>query len=82
MVTKAQLDAGGAATSAREAVDLWRRGLEPVVRTLRDAGIAVVILGNVPTMHGYQEGTTLLSKAFGSREAALQMWRENAGQRR
>jgi peptidoglycan/LPS O-acetylase OafA/YrhL len=67
----AATDSGGAASSAKEAVDLWRRGLEPIVRTLRGAGIGVVILGNVPTMHGYQEGTTLLSRAFGSRDFTI-----------
>ena len=62
----AERDGGGRAESADEAEALWRKGLEPIVAKLRRAGIGVVLIATVPQMHGYTDGTTLLSQAFGS----------------
>ena len=59
-------DDGGEAASTDEAATLWRAGLEPVVRTLSEAGIPVVIIAAVPEMTGYTDRTSLLSQAFGS----------------
>ena len=60
-------DDGGRADSVDEAADLWRKGLEPVVRELSEAGIPVLVLAAVPEMDGYTDRTSLLSSAFGSR---------------
>ncbi len=67
----AATDGGGMAASISEAATLWRKGLDPVVATLTRAGIPVVIIGAVPEMHGYTDGTSLLSKAFGSTDFEL-----------
>ena len=67
----AATDGGGRAGSVDEAVSLWRKGLEPVVSTLRRAGIGVVIISSVPQMTGYTDGTSLLSQAFGSRDFSI-----------
>ncbi len=74
-------DDGGRATSGDEAAALWRKGLEPIVSTLRKAGIGVVILSNVPQMTGYTDGTSLLSQTFGSRDFTISREEsENYGQ--
>lgn len=62
----AATDSGGEAGSVQEATALWRKGLEPIVSTLSKAGIPVVILGAVPEMTGYTNGTSLLGSAFGT----------------
>jgi hypothetical protein len=62
----AATDGGGMAGSVQEAATLWRKGLEPIVATLTEAGIPVVIAGAVPEMHGYTNGTSLLGNAFGT----------------
>jgi hypothetical protein len=67
----AATDSGGEAGSVSEAAALWREGLDPIVTTLRKAGVPVIIVGAVPEMHGYTDGTSLLSKAFGSRDFGL-----------
>ncbi len=67
----ASTDAGGMAGSISEAAALWRKGLDPIVGALTRAGIPVVIIGAVPEMHGYTDGTSLLSKAFGSTDFDL-----------
>ena len=67
----AATDSGGTAESVSEAAALWRKGLEPVVTTLARAGIPVLIIGAVPEMHGYTDGTSLLSQAFGNRDFEL-----------
>jgi hypothetical protein len=59
-------EGGGAAQSVDEAAALWRAGLEPVLKTLSDAGVPVVIIAAVPEMTGYTNRTSLLSSAFGS----------------
>jgi hypothetical protein len=59
-------DDGGRADSVAEAAALYRKGLEPVVRELTDAGIPVVVVAAVPEMDGYTDRTSLLSSAFGS----------------
>ena len=59
-------DDGRRAESIDEAADLWRQGLTPVVRTLSEAGIPVVIMAAVPEMRGYTDRTSLLSQAFGA----------------
>jgi peptidoglycan/LPS O-acetylase OafA/YrhL len=69
-------DGGGRAESAQEAVDLYRRGLEPVVERLSAAGIPVVIVAAVPEMTGYTDRTSLLSSAFGSQ--AFEIGRDEA----
>ncbi len=60
----AERDGGGAATSVDEAADLWRAGLEPIVATLQEEGIPVIIIAAVPEMTGYTVRTSLLSGAF------------------
>lgn len=67
----AATDSGGRAGSTAEAVSLWRKGLEPIVSTLRKAGIGVVILTSGPQMVGYTVGTSLLSQAIGSRDFSI-----------
>lgn len=67
----AATDNGRRAGSIDEAVSLWRKGLEPIVSTLRKAGIAVVILSSAPQMVGYTDGTSLLSQAIGSRDFSI-----------
>lgn len=64
-------DDGGRAGSVDEAATLWRRGLDPVVSSLRQAGIGVVIISSVPQMTGYTDGTSLLSQAFGTRDFSI-----------
>lgn len=64
----AATDAGGAAGSVKEAASLWRKGLEPVISQLSDAGIPVIIIGAVPEMHGYTNGTSVVTQAFGNRD--------------
>ena len=64
----AERDDGGRADSVDEAAALWQKGLEPVVGALRDAGIGVIILGAVPQMHGYTDRTSILGRAFGTRD--------------
>lgn len=64
----AATDSGRRAGSIDEAAALWRKGLEPIVSTLRKAGIGVVILTSAPQMVGYTDGTSLLSQAIGSRD--------------
>ncbi|MDO8307529.1 MAG: acyltransferase family protein [Actinomycetota bacterium] len=59
-------DGGGRADSVEEATDLWRRGLEPVVSALREAGIGVVIMTSGPRMPGYTDRTSLLGSVVGS----------------
>ncbi len=53
-------DDGSAATSRAEAVDLWRRGLTPVVRDISEAGVPVMIVAAVPEMTGYEVRTSIL----------------------
>ena len=67
----AATDSGGRADSPEEAEALWRRGLDPIVSTLRKAGIGVVIIANVPQMNGYTDGTSLLSQAIGRRDFSV-----------
>jgi peptidoglycan/LPS O-acetylase OafA/YrhL len=64
----AATDKGGMAGSVREATNLWRVGLEPIVAELSKAGIPVIILGAVPEMRGYTNATSLVSTAFGNRD--------------
>jgi hypothetical protein len=64
-------DDGSRAGSVDEAVKLWRAGLDPIVSTLRKAGIGVVIISSVPQMTGYTDGTSLLSQAFGTRDFSI-----------
>ena len=59
-------DDGSRAESVEEAADLYRRGLEPVVRDLTSAGIPVVIVAAVPEMTGYTDRTSLFADALGS----------------
>lgn len=59
-------DDGGRAESVDEARELYRRGLEPVVRELTDAGIPVIVVSAVPEMTGYTDPTSLLSGVFGT----------------
>ncbi len=72
----AERDGGGRATSVEEAADLWRAGLEPVVRRLSQNGVPVIILAAVPEMHGYTDRTSLFSEAFGSQ--SFEVLREDA----
>jgi len=62
---------GSRAGSQDEAVTLWRQGLDPIVSTLRKAGIGVLIITSVPQMTGYTDGTSLLSQTFGSRDFSI-----------
>lgn len=71
-------DGGGRAESAAEAVELYRKGLEPVVERLSAAGIPVIIVAAVPEMTGYTDRTSLLSSAFGSQ--AFEIGRDEAEQ--
>lgn len=64
-------DDGSRAGSVDEAVSLWQAGLDPIVSTLRNAGIGVVIITSVPQMTGYTDGTSLLSQAIGSRDFSI-----------
>ncbi|MDI1288834.1 MAG: acyltransferase family protein [bacterium] len=64
-------DDGGRAGSVDEAVKLWRAGLDPIVSTLRKAGIGVVIIASAPQMVGYTDGTSLLSSAIGARDFSI-----------
>ncbi len=64
----AATDAGGMATSVKDAASLWRKGMEPVVAQLSKAGIPVIFVSAIPEMHGYTNGTSLLSNAFGTRD--------------
>jgi len=59
-------DDGSRAESVEEAAELYRRGLEPVVRDLSAAGIPVVIVAAVPEMTGYTDRTSLFASALGS----------------
>ena len=58
---------GGAATSVKQAAELWEQGVEDVVVPLRDAGIPVVIIAAVPEMPEFTDQRSLFSQAFGSR---------------
>lgn len=69
-------DGGGRAASAEEAVELYRKGLEPVVERLSAAGIPVIVVAAVPEMTGYTDRTSLLSSAFGSQ--AFEIGRDEA----
>jgi peptidoglycan/LPS O-acetylase OafA/YrhL len=64
----AATDSGGVAGSAKEAAAMWRKGLEPVLSQLSEAGIPVLFVGAVPEMTGYTNGTSLLANAFGTRD--------------
>jgi hypothetical protein len=64
----AATDGGGMAASVKDAAALWRKGLEPIVSQLSRAGIPVVIVGAVPEMHGYTNGTSVMTQAFGNRD--------------
>jgi len=64
----AATDSGGMAGSVKDAASLWRKGMEPVVAQLSKAGIPVIFVSAIPEMHGYTNGTSLLSNAFGTRD--------------
>ena len=59
-------DDGSRADSVDEAAELYRRGLEPVVRDLTAAAIPVVLVAAVPEMTGYTDRTSLFAQALGS----------------
>ena len=71
---------GGRATSVDEATDLYRRGLEPVVRDLTEAGIPVLVVQAVPEMTGYTDRTSLAGSLFGAQ--AFELPRADAEQDR
>ena len=58
---------GSAATSVKQAAELWEQGVEDVVAPLRDAAIPVVIIAAVPEMPEFTDQRSLFSQAFGSR---------------
>ena len=74
-------DDGGRAESVDEAATLWRAGLEPIVSTLSDAGIPVVIFAAVPEMTGYTDRTSLLSQAIGSQDFEISRQESEADRR-
>ena len=63
----AATDSGGAATSVKQAAELWEQGIEDVVAPLREAGIPVIIIAAVPEMPEFTDQRSLFSQAFGSR---------------
>ena len=67
----AATDSGGVAGSTKDAAALWRKGLDPVVSRLTEAGIPVLFVGSVPEMTGYTNGTSLLANAFGTRDFSV-----------
>ncbi|MHB1166286.1 MAG: acyltransferase family protein [Candidatus Nanopelagicales bacterium] len=74
-------DDGGRADSIEEAADLWRKGLEPVVSTLRDAGIGVLIMTSGPRMPGYTDRTSLLGSVVGTSDFTVSRAEQEADRR-
>jgi hypothetical protein len=69
-------DDGRRAESVEEAADLYRRGLEPVVSALDEAGIPVLVVQAVPEMTGYTDQTSILGDFLGA--SAFEVEREAA----
>ena len=69
-------DDGRRADSVDEAADLYRRGLEPVISALDEAGIPVLVVQAVPEMTGYTDQTSLLGDLLGT--SAFEVEREAA----